>query len=145
MGAAPYVKMVLPMLQITILTALAYETRKSLQLLETLAESRAANFSGTQTDPLNAVILRRRRHAAVLRSMMRAAGAERTQPPIMRPASIDLDTLIAAEARHLAFLERQQSRQELPEEMRNLIAEHREDVHQAALILSRLRDRDRST
>lgn len=120
--------------------ALAHECRKSLQLLEALVAIRAADPARSQSDPLNGVVLRRRRSAAVLRSLLRLAGAERKLPPLIRPNAVDAYVVIAAEARLLAYLERQLARPELPQDLRNLISEQREDVLQATLILSRIRD-----
>ncbi len=125
----------------TIISALAYECRKTLQMLEALAEIRAPDLAGGQPDPLTSVILRRRRNAAVLRSLLRAAGAERTLPPILRPTTVDLSAVMVGEARLLALQDRQLAHPDLPADLRTLIAEQREDVLQATLILQRLRGR----
>ena len=126
----------------TIITAIAHESRKSLQFLEALSDARAADATRSQADPLNGVILRRRRNLAVLRTLSRAEGGERTQPPAWSPAQVDADMVIAAEARLLAHLERQLARPDLPDDLRALLTDHREDVLQAVLILPRIRDRN---
>ena len=123
----------------TILTALAHVCRKSLLLLEALSEARAVAL--IQNDPAKGVLLRRRRNVAILRPMLRAEGAERTLPPAMPVASVDIGKVIAAEADLLAYLERQIARSDVPDDLRSLITAYREDVLQAVLILQRLRDR----
>lgn len=126
----------------TIITALADECRKSLHLLEALGAIRAADPARSPSDPLNGVVLRRRRSAAVLRSLLRSARAEQTMTPPLRPREVDAATVIDAEARLLTYLERQLARPDLPHDLHSLITEQREEVLQATLILSRLRDRD---
>ncbi|MGQ0567359.1 MAG: hypothetical protein ACT4OK_20165 [Gemmobacter sp.] len=123
----------------TIISALAHECRKSLLMLDALADARAQASPGALPGPLTGVILRRRRSAAVFRGLLRAAGIDRTLPPLPAPKSVDVDAVIAAEARFQALLERQLARPDLPDTLRTLIAEQREDVIQSTLILSRLR------
>ena len=125
--------------RLTILTALAHVCRKSLLLLEALGEARATR--PVQNDPVKGVLLRRRRNVAMLRTLLRAEGGERTYPPVPPVASVDADMVIAAEADLLAYLERQLARADLPDDLRSLITVYREDVLQAILILQRLRDR----
>ena len=125
----------------TIIMELAHESRKSLQLLEAFGQERTSDPARCQADPLHGVILRGRRNAAVLRGLLRAEGGERTHPPSARPATVDANAVIAAEAQLLAFLDRQLLRPDLPGDLRLLFSDHREDVHQATLILSHIRDR----
>ena len=125
--------------RLTILTALAHICRKSLLLLEALSEARATGL--VQNDPVKGVLLRRRRNVAILRTLLRAEGGERTYPPFPPIASVDAAMVIAAEADLLAHLERQLARADLPDDLRSLVIAYREDVLQAMLILQRLRDR----
>ena len=123
----------------TILTALAHVCRKSLLLLEAFGAARAAAL--VQNDPVKGVLLRRRRNVAILRTLLRADGGERTFPPLPPPAAVDADMVIATEAALLGHLERQLTRVDLPGDLRTLITAYREDVLQSMLILQRQRDR----
>ena len=125
--------------RLTILTALAHVCRKSLLLLEAFGAARATGL--VQNDPVKGVLLRRRRNVAMLRTLLRAEGGERTYPPFPIPASVDADMVIAAEVDLLAYLERQLARADLPDDLHSLTSAYREDVLQAMLILQRLRDR----
>ena len=127
------------MQRMAIITALAHEARKSLLLLEAVADCLGHDPTSGASDPLNGVILRRRRSAARLRSLLRAEGADRTLPPMGLPVVLDAGMVMAAEAKLLAYLERWLLRVDLPDDLRHLITEQREDVHQATLILSRIR------
>ncbi len=124
----------------TILTALAHVCRKSLLLLEALSDVRDGGPG--QSNPVKGILLRRRRNVAVLRSLLRAEGSERTYPPILRTASVDADMVIVAEATLLGSLERQLAHSDMPDDLRTLFADYREDVMQSMLILQRLRDRN---